>query len=605
MEGQAEYPDQSYYPSALIELLVRFDDPKRKRFNRANPNKFPVMRMTDFGFTTKRFLEARDVDGVYVLVQPGKDVSESGPQQVGVLGDELSQQINGIIPLRATLALNGIRTASTLSCEIPFADLPVEPRMVRGVGIRFYLGVVTAEEFQRGLAGESRNQSDGSSLPLNVVPKEYMDGFGRQRTNLRFEGWVDSWEVSYPADSQPMVKLECRDNSTLLIDTECPPRLTINPRKPLDQAFAEYLTFFPQFTGLRVEYRPRGEEPPVYIKALQKTAFKAYIGPMFSGGKLTVWDYFTDMAGALGHTVRFDGVTCIIQRSRTIFGAKFPRRADDTFKGRLLPSGRSLPYRLFVYGRNVSEWNMKRKFTVAGPTTIEVRCYSTALKRTLVVRYPFKKERLERGLPGFVMPDEKVQVFNVQGIADEKTLRIVSQDIYEQLGRNELELTMRTKDLASFGGNTFDTDLLDCKAGDAIQFEVARDEETQNLNTSSAAEGVSSDKSSAFRYIKKFGYSDSFAAAYSNAMENRLLQPYFRVKRMDFDWSCDTGIDISVTAINYIEVRGDALAEGEEPKAAYDKDILGTVDPRVAAREQAAEAAEFAVVTLMRKSGEL
>jgi hypothetical protein len=88
-------------------------------------------------------------------------------------------------------------------------------------------------------------------------------------------------------------------------------------------------------------------------------------------------------------------------------------------------------------------------------------------------------------------------------------------------------------------------------------------------------------------------------------MENRLLQPYFRVKRMDFDWSCDSGIDISVTAINYIEVRGDALAEGEEPEAAYDKDILGTIDARIAAREQAAEAAEFAVSTLMRKSGEL
>lgn len=601
MAEQAEYPEQSYYPSALVELIVRFDDPKRKRFNRVNPNKFPPMRMTDFGFTTKKFLEPKLVDGVYVLVQPGKDVSESGPQQVGVLGDELTQRIVGIIPIRATLSLNGIRTASTLSLEIPFADLPIEPRMVRGVGIRFYLGVVTAEEFQRGIAGETRNAGDGSALPLNVVPKTYMDGFGRERTNLRFEGWVDTWEVSYPADSQPVVKLECRDNSTLLIDTECPPMLTINPRKPLDQAFAEYLAYFPQFTGLRVEYRPRGEEPPVYIKALQKTAFKAYIGPMFSGGKLTVWDYFTDMAGVLGHTVRFDGATCIIQRSRTIWGSQFPRRYDDTFKGRLLPSGRTLPYRLFVYGRNVAEWNMKRKFTVAGPTTIEVRCYSTTLKQTLVVRYPFKKERLERGLPGFVMADEKVQVFNVQGIADLKTLRITAQDIYEQLGRNEIELTLRTKDLASFGGNTFDTDLLDAKAGDAIQFEVARDEVTAEANTSSTIERTTSNQSAAFQYIKKFGYTDSFAAAYAKAMENRLLQPYFRVKRMDFDWSIDSGIDIGVQAINYIEVRGDSLTEGEEPETALKREASAIE----AAEEQAKEAKEFAVTTLMRKSGEL
>jgi hypothetical protein len=601
MSGTIEQPDQSYYPSALVDLIVRFDDPSRKRFNRVNPNKFPVMRTTDFGFTAKKFLEVKNVNGVFVLVAPGNDVSTSGPQQVGVLGDELTQRIVGIIPLRATLSLNGIRTASTLSCEIPFADLPVEPRMVRGVAISFYLGVVTAEEFQRGLRGETRNQSDGSSIPLNVVPKEYLDGFSRQRTNLRFQGWVDTWEVAYPADSQPMVKLECRDNSTLLIDTECPPMLTINPRKPLDEAFADYLAYFPQFTGLKVEYRPHGEKPPVYFDTLQKCAYKSYIGPMFSGGKLTVWDYFTDMAGTLGHTVRFDGATCIIQRSRTIYGSQFPRRADDTFNGRLLPSGRTLPYRLFVYGRNVAEWNMKRKFTTAGPTTIEVRCYSTTLKRTLVVRYPVKQERLERGLPGFVMADEKIQVFNVKGIADEKALKITAQDIYEQLGRNELELVIRTKDLASFGGNTFDTDLLDCKAGDAIQFEVARDEETQERNTTSKVDGLTADHNGAIAFIKKFGYTDDFAAAYAKAMENRLLQPYFRVKRMDFDWSVDSGVDISVTAINYIEVRGDALEAGLEPKKVSE----AADNAAQAAEEQAKEASNFAVTTLMRLAGEL
>lgn len=557
-----EQPEQSYYPGARVRLIVRFDDPKRKRFNRVNPQKFPMSMA--YGYRAKRFLEVvRDGNG-FKLVPPGADVPNVSPQAMGVSQDLLTQVIEGVIPIRASLSLNGIRTASTLSLEIPFSDLPVEPRMVRGVGVEYFLGTLTEDEFQRGIAGESRTLANGSQEPLNIIPKTYLDGFGRERTNLRFQGWVDSWDVTVGDSAQPTVKLECRDNSTLLIDTECPPRLTINPTKPLDEAFADYLAFYPQFAGLRVEYRPKGAKPPVYQKSLQKVAYKSYIGPMFSGGKLSVWDYFTDMCGVLGHTVRFDGATVIIQRSRSIYSNRFPYREEDPFQGRVLEGGREVPFRLFVHGRNVADWSMKRKFTVAGPTTIEVRCYSNRLKRVLVVRYPVKKDRLERGLPGIVLPDEKVSVFNVQGIGDEGTLRIRAQEIYEQLGRNEIELSLRTRDLGSFGGSLFDPDILDCKVGDTIQFEVTRDEETAEMNTTSLAERMTTLERGAFDYIKQFGYSDDFARAYSQAVQNRLMQPYFRVKRLDFDWSFDAGVDVSVTAINYIEVRGDELPEGEE-----------------------------------------
>lgn len=590
-----EQPEQSYFPSARVRLILRFDDPARKRFNRLNPAKFPITRVN--GVRAKPALEVKQAqDGAYVVVPPGQDILNITPHKFAASQDLQTQVIEGVVPMRATLSLNGIRTASTLSCEIAFADLPVEPRMVRGVAIEFYLGTVTADEFRRGIAGETRETGKGRSEPLNVLPLDYVDGFGRQRTNLRFQGWVDSWDVSYPADGHPVVKLECRDNTTLLIDTQCPPMLTINPKKPLDQAFADYLAFFPQFAGLQVRYLPVGETAPIYRDVIAKTAFKPWLGPAASAG-ISVWDYFTDMAGALGHMVRFEGSTVLIQRSRTIYGQQFPRRADDPFQGRQLAgSGRAVPFRLFVYGRNVAEWNMKRKYTVAGPTTIEVISYDPAKKRKLVVRYPFKKERLERGLPGFVMSDEKIQVFNVssQGITDEKTLRVVAQNIYEQLGRNEIEVTIKTKDLGSFGGNLLDPDLLDCKAGDTVQFEVARDEETAAVNTASAIEHADATSQSAFEYIKRFGYSDDFAKAYAQAVKNRLIQPYFRVKRMDFDWSFEQGVDVAITGINYLEVRGDALPSGEEQ---------GPAGGAGAREDTAAAATQFQTAPAGRRGG--
>jgi hypothetical protein len=50
-------------------------------------------------------------------------------------------------------------------------------------------------------------------------------------------------------------------------------------------------------------------------------------------------------------------------------------------------------------------------------------------------------------------------------------------------------------------------------------------------------------------------------------MRNALLLPYFRVKRMDFSWDIERGVDIAVTGINYIGVRGDELEDEPKPSA--------------------------------------
>lgn len=555
-----EYPEQSYYPSARVRLAVRFDNPSRKRFNR----NFPRSPVTALSRKLPRVLDIVEDDGSLVLVPRGtRDLSIS-PQRQDVSDDELTQVIDGVIPLTATLSLNGLRTASTLSMEIPYADLPVEPRMVRGIGVEFYLGTVTPEEFAAGISGQTRREGAGE-VPLNVIPFEYVDGYGRQRTNLRFEGWVDSWEVSH-GDGAPTVKLECRDNTTLLIDTEAPQRLALDPRLPITRAIAEYLAVFPQFFGLRVKYLPTGAEVPVYQRVLQKTAFQPRLGPMVTGERMSVWDYFTDVAGAIGHTVRFDGKTIVVQRPRTYFGGEFPPREDDPFRGRLLPSGREVPFRLFVYGRNVLDFSMKRNFTTAAPTTIEVRCYSNTKKKTLVVRYPLKKDRLERGLPGSLLPDEKIVVFRLSGIGDQASLQATAQQIYEQLGRNEIEVTLRTTNLGSFGGSLFDPDLLDCKPGDTIQLEVTADGDTASVDTTAEVEELGAVASRAAEHLRRLGYRDDFAVAYGLAKEAAKRQPFFRVKRIEYQWDVEKGVDISVTAVNYLEVRGDRLPGEAEPQ---------------------------------------
>lgn len=590
-----EAPEQSYYPGARLTFIVRFDDPKRKRFNR-NPLTLPVTRLKN------KYPQVLDMvtqdDGRILLVPKGSQTKPSSlrPMALAIGGDSLTQMIGGIIPLSASLSLNGIRTASTLSAEVAFADLPVEPRMLRGVGVDFYLGTVTAEEYARGMAGETREVALGADEPLNIIPTTYTDAFGRPRTNLRFSGWVDDYETGW-SQGAPVVRLQCRDNGAILLDTEAPPMLAIDPKIPLDKAFAKYLTVFPQFGGISVAFVPKGIEAPIYQKAGERTSFKPAFGPpAMTGGKATVLDYLSDLAGHLGLIVRFDGTTStlIIQRPRTIYGSRFPSREDDPF-ARTTALGRELPFRLFVWGRNVEEAVMKRKFTVAGPTTIEVRSYSTSLKRYRVVRYPLKKERLERGLPGSLLPDEKIQQFSFPGVKDEPTLRAIAQSIYEQLGRNELELFLRTRDLGSFGGSALDPDLLDCKVGDTVQFEVTNDDGTADLSIANEIERVKQGNASAREYLLALGYSEDFADAYAQAKDNSILQPYFRVKRMEFTWSIEKGIDIGVLGVNYIEVRGDSLPKGEE--------IEPSETPAEVRKRLIAQAKNFGIINLLKGGG--
>jgi hypothetical protein len=376
-------------------------------------------------------------------------------------------------------------------------------------------------------------------------------------------------EVDFPDGEEPIVRLECSDNSRLLADQIAPPGLVIDVKKPIDEAIANYLAQFPQFRGLNVEYRPTGVTPPKLGEALSKTAYRPKLGPPPAKGgdsKLTVFDYVVDVCGALGHIAYIDDSSVIIQQPHTMYSNRYSGRPNDPFTGRILPSGITLKNRLLVYGSNLETMNIRRKFTRATPTNIEVRCYNGSKKTTLVARYPLinkdptKSDRILRALPGETT-DQKWQVIRVQGINDVKTLRVIAQTQYETQGRNEITIKVTTQKLASFGGGNMDPDLLDLKTGDAIDVGINRD----LLYTVGEAEEQTT--SNAERFMTKLGYSSEFAKAYAKSVNNIGLPKTFRVRAVQYAWTNDEGITIDIDLINYIEVRADkVLPAGEEPK---------------------------------------
>lgn len=563
-----EDPVQTYYPSARVRFVVRFED-----FGAADapkpPELPPQLRRGKGGAANPpAALQTVNVAGAWMLVGPGDDPARIGsPVQQQSSSDSLTHVIDGVIPASAQVRLNGIRTASTATLVVPFGDFPFDPRALRAIGVQVFIGTVSAADYQRGMRGEVRSDATPSGgLAYNVVPDAYVDSAGNPRTNLRFEGWVDEMSDAWPDSDAPDVTFECTDNTRLLIDQDAPPRLTVDPDATIDHAIAGYLANFPQFRGLSVRYLPEVsvDRIPVLASALGKAAFAPKLGPPpsggGSGGKLKVWDYLTDVAGAVGHIVRMVGTTIVVQRPRTIYDGRFSGRVDDPFQGRVLPSGRRLERRLFVFGRNIAEIKIGRKFTTYQPRNVEIRSYDPAQKRTIVVRYPQKGDRQTKQLPGD-SAEQQWWVIPRPGIRDEATARVIAQGVYEAQSRNELPIRIITQSLGSFGGGNLDPDALDALPGDAIDVEVER---APQITTAGAGAATAVMERGA-EFIRSLGFSDAIANAYQKAISRVGLPTTYRVKTVGIDWDAEAqGVTLDFEAVNYLEVRADVDLPGEE-----------------------------------------
>jgi hypothetical protein len=550
-----EVPLQSYRPRAKVRLIVRFDDFGAKD-TPDPPERPPQIRSNKTKKTSAADrLEVSERDGALVLLAKGDSAGDGGAPQERTSSDDGRTHAVEVVPSTMTISRNGIRIADTMTATFRYADLPLDPRTIRACAVEAYAGSLPDEDADRErLGGE-----------YVLLPDSYVDRRGNRRTNRRFSGWVDQWEEDLgDGKSEPTVSVECTDNTRLLIEQDAPAKLAVSPSTPIDRAIAEYLANFPQFVGLSVEYRPPGSDPPLLESALGRSAFKPKLGPTpGGGGKLNVWDYLTDVCGALGHVVRFEDSTVVVQRARTLYGSSFSGRPDDPFTGRVLPGGRELLRRLFVFGRNVTRPRRRREFARYAPTNIEVRCYVPELKKTLVVRHPQKGDRQKRVNTGNAA-EQGWKVIVVSGIRDEATLRSIAQGAYEALGRNELGVEFETRDLASYGGDAADTDALDVLAGDALDLEVARSPD--RLDTVGAVEEQLATRPADF--LRNLGFPAGFADAHARALSSVALQVTYRVKTASIEWGVEEGISLKFGCVNYVEVRADKpLPAGEEPSA--------------------------------------
>lgn len=570
-----------YYPSARARLILRFED-YGARTTPPVPSVLQTKRRGLFKAEEPAKLQViEEAGGALRIAGPGDVANQQGtPQQQTASADELTHVVDGITPLGASFARNGIRTANTLNLTFAYLDLPIDPRVVRSCAVEFFLGTVTAEEFERGQSGETRFEGE-FAIPTHLVPGTYIDDQGRVRTNRRFQGWADDWEIDFPPDGEATLSLTCTSNTRLLIDQPHPTKMSVATDRPIDQAIAEYLANFPFARGLSVEYRPRGPgvEIPVLGSVLTKQAFPPGLGPPAAkdgSANLKVWDYLTDIATSVGHTVRVIDTTVVIQRASTLYDVRYEGRSDDPFRGRQLPDGRFTDKRTMIYGRNIESLRGKRGLTKYAPKNVEVRCFNPARKRTLVARYPSLVRQQKALLPGETA-DAKYVVKTVEGIGDERTLLQIAQSVYEAQQRRELEFTLETRELTSLGGdNQLDPDILDADAGDAIVIDFSLADESEGQLDADGARTTISEFERELRtrpreFLLQLGFPDEFATAYQQALSTIAFQTVFRVREIQYDWDSQSeGIKLTIYAMNFIEARADDGLE-DDPSLAQEQ----------------------------------
>lgn len=600
-----------FYPSARVQLAIRleeFDDTGSLLARLETPvaETPPAARPTATAPSTATVEEASanldavneriaTVEGGEALVEGGFDITpERETEILGALRAEQEAILEGlglgleatspeeeppvvggpapdgrvvfgaIAPRSVQIERNGLRSADTATVELNYADVPFDPRLLRAAAIEITLGVVSAGDFERGIGGARRE--DGSLL--SMVPRSTSLGGTDTRAGgtTRFVGWVDDWQLSLDGTDGDTIKLECRDLSALFFDTQLGTGSGVDLSLPIDQGVQAFVDSYRELRGLRVVYgRPGQVDPgnaPVPAEAVPqalrprggRTARAARSGDQ----NMNLWDHLTEVCARVGLLpVVYDYQLHIVE-PRTYYTSRDVARR-------------------MVYGRNLAHLEFTRKLGGVKVPTIEVRCYDSTLGRTRWARYPASpgnefgvfgtndppttpRRANEPSVSGHA-PTERIQTYLVRGVCDGQRLYQVARNLFEQIGRQEIEGNLETDDVASVDApEGVVADILGLDTGDTVELLVSGTGPIPDTTGMTAAQIQGLSREARAAYFRRIGWSADVAQRFAELQDSTAAQTVFRVQNARLSFDVEQGLHTVVDFVNYITVREDASA---------------------------------------------
>jgi hypothetical protein len=296
-----------------------------------------------------------------------------------------------------------------------------------------------------------------------------------------------------------------------------------------------------------------------------------------------VWDHILDTCLKIGLIPIMRGNILYIASPRDVFSGLYGRRQ-------------------MIWGGNISKLRLSRKAGSSDATgkTIQMLSSNPRLGGTVWARYPVSPDTPASGILGkqgspqpvntravqanaSKEPEEKIITFSTSGVWDEKRLREIAEAVYHRVARQEIAVSLETEDLSSF---SFDRrpepaeemglesgDLLAIQSGDAIIVDTIRTANQVQANTLTKGGSYLPNNFldiSAMSYgervnhFESIGFNSQVAEALAGGQEFGDLQRTFRVNHASLAWDSETGVKISLDAVNFIEARLDMLGDDAE-----------------------------------------
>ena len=383
----------TYYPSCVVNLKIRFDD-----------------AYTNIPSTA----EARTVDGT------AANTPTAGADSLGNLAimsgtKDGNSHLVGRIPKTCSVEIPAYRQAGKFRMTFDYRDLPIDPRLIRSVGVEIYMDTVSADTFAQAVPqvnpAAGRGATPSRLSMLKATPE-----------NMVLQGIVDSWSVSH-TNKGSEATIEGRDLVGMMLNTpitaEAIGQLTLG--QPIDAVIRQLLyTMQGWASGLQVQASPAAEWDGGAVPIIGKAITEQVATPRARKGagegkavrlsvgadpdKLNFWDVVTRWCYYVGAvpsiTLQPDGsasaqpgavpapykVTLLIRPANTVYdqlrGRDKSENDNTPFKDnrwRSDDAGNSFAIRRMMFGRNVEQLNFERKYSGRNnPKLIRVVSYDTS-----------------------------------------------------------------------------------------------------------------------------------------------------------------------------------------------------------------------------------
>jgi hypothetical protein len=453
-----------------------------------------------------------------------------------------SEHVLNVVPKRISVNLNTYREADTFKLELDYKCFPFDPRLIRSLGVTVHI---------RDMG--SLYDKAGQTQKLAAADDDAI-----------FQGFADEETMTFD-DSNRTVSFEGRDFTALFLDSPYPEG-TVNMEKPLDQVLTKIVQSRVDTAQIKVVNRT----------GLTRLPTIASFYPDFGGTKLggkknvsrgeTYWEVIQDLinrAALIGY----------IELDKLVLA-----KPQNLYAG-------AQPYQ-FIYGKNLTNLSFKRKLSKQKGFNVRVRSINpeakTAEGRVLTKDIPreattawLQKVGLPPGLnavikkpvaagtekEGSTTKEETAPflAFNVPNVRNSEQLVAIGEGIYEDLGRQQIEGDLETREMAilrTVPGTTgpVEFDIRKIRTATPIKLELAEDE----LEQTRAISGDGRDaQGRRMAYLMSRNYPQKVAQALATSLGK--YPTTFYTKAAEFTLDAENGFSMKLEFVNFIDLKSRGL----------------------------------------------